>query len=94
MGEGLDVVGTDHLGRPAQRTMDILESLLQGQEGLASDHPGVTPARVAQHQMEQQVAVGLASDGDSQGVAVVEVDLGLTSRGMLLREVDFLVRPV
>ena len=49
---------------------------------------------MAQHQLEQQVAIGPAADGDSQGVAVGEVDLGLSARGMLLGEVDLLVRTV
>ena len=73
---------------------DTLETLLQGQEGLAVNHLGVAPARMAQHQLEQQVAIGPAADGYSQGVAVGEVGLGLPARWMLLGEVDFLVRPV
>ena len=40
------------------------------------------------------MAVGPAADGDSQGVAVGEVDLGLAARWVLLREVDLLIRPV
>ena len=40
------------------------------------------------------MSVGPAADVDSQGVAVGEVDLGLPARGMLLGEVDFLVRTV
>ena len=91
MGGGRGIVGTDHLGRAAQLPQGILQSLLQGQECLPSGHLGVAPARVAQHQLEQQVAVGPAADGDSQGVAVGEVDLGLAARRMLLGEVDLLV---
>ena len=65
VGEGRGVVGTDDLRRPAQGPQGILESLLQGQEGLASGHLGVAPSRVAQHQLEQQVAIRPDSDGDS-----------------------------
>ena len=85
------VFGTDHQRRAAQGPKGILESLLQGQEGLASGHLGVAPARMAQRQLEQQVAVGPAAGGDSQGVAVGEVDLGLTARRMLLGEAGLLV---
>ena len=38
--------------------------------------------------------MGLAGDGHPQGTAVGEVDLGLPPRGMLLGEVDLLVRTV
>ena len=38
--------------------------------------------------------VGPAADGDAQGVAAGEVDLGLPARWMLLGEVDLLVRTV
>ena len=88
VGQGRGVVGTDHLRSATQGPQGVLESLLQGQKGLASGHLGVAPARMAQHQLEQQVAVGPAADGDSQGVAVGEVDLGLAARWMLLGEVD------
>ena len=81
-------------GRTAQLPQGVLESLLQGQESLPSGHLGVGPARVAQHQLEQQVAVGPAADGDSQGVAVGEIQLGLAARRMLLGEVDLLVKAV
>ena len=94
MGEGRCVVGTDHLRHAAQFPESVLETLLQGQEGLAGNHLGLAPARMAQHQLEQQVAIGPAADSDSQGVAVGEVNLGLPARGMLLGEVDLLVRPV
>ena len=49
---------------------------------------------MAQYQLEQRVAVGPAADGDSLGVTVGEVDLGLAARWMLLGEVDLLIRPV
>ena len=49
---------------------------------------------MAQHQLEQQVAVAPAADGYSQGVAVGEVELRLPARWMLLGEVDLLIRTV
>ena len=49
---------------------------------------------MAQHQLEQQVAVAPAADGYSQGVAVSEVELRLPARWMLLGEVDLLIRTV
>ena len=94
VGESRSVVGADHPGHTAQLPQGVLESLLQGQEGLAGGHLGVAPPRMAQHQLEQQVAVGAAAYGDPQGVAVGEVQLGLAPRGMLLGEVDLLVRAV
>ena len=94
VGQGRGVVGTDHPRRAAQGPQGVLESPLQGQEGLASGHLGVAPTRMAQHQLEQQVAVGSATDGDSQGVAVGEVDLGPPARWMLRGEVDPLIRTV
>ena len=94
VGERRGVVGADHPGCAAQLPQGILEPLLQGQEGLPGGHLGVAPPRMAQHQLEQQVAVGAAADGDPQGVAVGEVQLGLAARGMLLGEVDLLVRAV
>ena len=94
MGEGRGVVGADHQRRAAQGPQGLLESLLQGQEVLAGNHLGVAPARMTQHKLEQQVPVGSASDGDSQGVAVGEVDLGLAARWMLLGEVDLLIRTI
>ena len=95
VGEGADVLSErDHQRRAAQGPQGLLKSLLQGQEGLAGNHLGVPPARMAQHQLEQQVAIGPAADSDSQGVAVGEVDLRLPARRMLLGEVDFLVRTV
>ena len=94
VGQRRCVVGTDHQRRAAQFPESILETLLQGQEGLLGNHLGVASARMAQHQLEQQVAIGLAADGDAQGVAVGEVGLGLPARWMLLGEVDFLVRTV
>ena len=94
VGQGRGVVGTDHLRCPTQGPQGALQSLLQSQESLASGRLGVAPARMTQHQLEQKVAVGPAADGDSQGVAVGEVDLGLAARWMLLGEVDLPVRTV
>ena len=91
VGQCRGVVGTDHLRRSAQFPEGVLEALLQGQEGLAGNHLGVAQPRMAQHQLEQQVAVGPAADGDSQGVAVGEVDMGLPGRWMLFGEVDLLI---
>ena len=61
---------------------------------VGADHLGVAPARMAKYQLEQQVPVGSASDGDAQGAAVGEVDLGLAARWVLLGEVNLLIRPV
>ena len=94
VGQRRCVVGADHLRHAAQFPESVLETLLQGQEGLPGYHLGVAPPRVAQHQLEQQMPVGPATDGDAQGVAVGEIDLGLAARWMLLGEVDFLVRSV
>ena len=77
VGQGRGVVGADHPGHAAQLPQGILKPLLQGQEGLTGGHLGVAPPRMAQHQLEQQVAVGAAADVDPQGVAVGEVQLGL-----------------
>ncbi len=77
-----------HATSATQGPQGVLESLLQSQEGLASGHLGVAPARMTQHQLEQQVPVGSSANGDSLGVAVGEVDLGLAARWMLLGEVD------
>ena len=43
MGEGRAVVGAYDLGRAAQFPERVLQSLLQGQEGLAGNHLGVAP---------------------------------------------------
>ena len=94
VGEGRGVVGTDHPRCATQDPPGVLQSLLQGQESLASGPLGLAPARMTQHQLEQQVAVGSAADGDSQGIAACEVDLGLQARWMLLWEVDLVVRTV
>ena len=91
---GRGVVRADHPGTAAQLPQGVLQSLLQGQEGLSGGHLGVAPPRMAQHQLEQQVAIGPAADSDSQGVAVGEVQLGLAARGMLLGEINLLVRAV
>ena len=66
VGRGRGVVRADHPGRSAQLPQGVLQPLLQGQEGLPGGHLGVAPPRMAQHQLEQQVAVGLAADGHSQ----------------------------
>ena len=94
MGEGRGVVGAYDLGRAAQFPERVLQPLLQGQEGLAGNHLGVAPPCMAQHQLEQQVAVTPAADGYSQRVAVGAVELRLAARWMLLGEVDLLVRTV
>ena len=94
VGGGRGVVRADHPGTANQLPQCVLQSLLQGQEGLTGGHLGVAPPRMAQHQLEQQVAVGAAADGDPQRVAVGEVQLGLPPRGMLLGEVNLLVRAV
>ena len=46
------VVRTDHLRHATQFPESVLETLLQGQEGLPGNHLGVPPSRVAQHQLE------------------------------------------
>ena len=43
MGEGRGVVGAYDLGRAAQFPERVLQSLLQGQKGLAGNHLGVAP---------------------------------------------------
>ena len=43
MGEGRTVVGAYDLGRAAQFPERVLQSLLQGHKGLASNHLGVAP---------------------------------------------------
>ena len=94
VGGGRGVVRADHPGTAAQLPQGVLQPLLQGQEGLSGGHLGVAPPRMAQHQLEQQVAIRPAADSDSQGVAVGEVQLGLAARRMLLGEIDLLVRAV
>ena len=49
---------------------------------------------MAEYQLKELVAVGLAGDGHSQGTAVGEVKLGFPARWMLLGEVHLLVRTV
>ena len=89
------VLAEQHLGRSAaQGPEGILQSLLQGQEGLAGGDLGVAPPRVAEYQLEQQVGVGLSGDGHPEFPAVGEVELGLPSRRMHLGEVHLLIRPV
>ena len=91
VGGGGGIVGTHHLRYAAQGPECILHSLLEGQEGLAGGDLSVTPARVAEDQLEQQVVIGLASDGHPQGVAVGEIKLGFPTRRMLLGEVNLLI---
>ena len=67
VGEGRGVIGTYDQRHTTQFPEGVLESLLQGQKRLAGNYLSVAPARMAQHQLEQQVAVGSAADGDSQG---------------------------
>ena len=81
-------------GDAAQSPEGILQSLLQGQEGLAGGDLSVAPPRVAEDQLEQQVGVGLAGDGHLEFPAVGEVELGLPSRRMRLGEVHLLIRPM
>ena len=76
MGGGGGIVGAHHLWHAAQGPQRRLHSLLESQEGLAGGDLGVAPARVAEEQLEQQVGVGLASYGHSQGIAVGEIKLG------------------
>ena len=52
---------------------------------------GVARARVTEDQLEQQVWIGLSSDGHPQRIAVGEIELGFPSRWMLLGEVHLLV---
>ena len=70
------------------------QSLLQCQEGLAGGDLGVTPPRVAENHLEQQVGIELARDGHAQGIAVGEVDLGLAARRVVLGEVHLLIGSV
>ena len=81
-------------GTPPRVAEGILQTLLQGQEGLAGGDLGVAPPRVAENQLEQQMSVGLAGDGHLEFHAVGEVNLGLPSRRMHLGEVHLLVRTV
>ena len=48
---------------------------------------------MAQHEVEQQMAEGLASDRHPQLAAVGEVHLRLATRGMILLEVHLPIRP-
>ena len=91
VGGGGGIVGPHHLGDAAQSPQRILQSLLQRQESLAGGDLGVAPARVAEDHLEQQVGVGLASYGHSQGIGVGEVELGFPSRWMVLGEVHLLI---
>ena len=78
------IVAAHHLWNAAQSPESILQSLLQGQEGLAGGDLSVAPPRVAEYQLEQQVGVGLSGDGHLEFPAVGEVELGLPSRRMHL----------
>ena len=86
------IVATHHLWNPAQGPEGILQTLLQGQEGLAGGDLRVAPPRVAEYQLEQQMPVGLADDGHLEFPAVGEVNLGFKTRRMLLGEVHLLIR--
>ena len=94
MGEGRGVGGAYDLGRTGQFPERVLQPLLQGQKGLASNHLGVASPGMAQHHLEQQVAVAPAADGYSQRVAVGEVELRLAAWWMFLGEMDLLLRTV
>ena len=52
------IVAAHHLWNAAQSPEGILQSLLQGQEGLTGGDLSVAPSRVAEYQLEQQVGVG------------------------------------
>ncbi len=54
---GRGIVAAHHLRHSAQGPQGGLQPLLQGQEGLAGGHLGIAPARVAEYQLEQQMAV-------------------------------------
>ena len=86
------IVAAHHLGDTAQSPEGILQSLLQGQEGLTGGDLSVAPPRVAEDQLEQQVGVGLSGDGHLEFPAVGEVELGFATRRMLLGEVHLLIR--
>ena len=92
VGGSRGIVAAHHLWNAAQGPEGILQSLLQGQEGLAGGDLGVAPSRVAEYQLEQQVGVGLSGDGHLEFPAVGEVELGLPSRRMHLGEVHLLIR--
>ena len=86
------IVTAQYLGDAAQGPEGILQSLLQRQESLTGGDLGVTPSRVAEYQLEQQVGVGLSGDGHLEFPAVGEVELSLPSRRMHLGEVHLLIR--
>ena len=86
------IVAAQYLWNAAQGPEGILQSLLQRQEGLAGGDLRVTPSRVAEYQLEQQMPVGLAGDGHLEFPAVGEVNLGFTTRRMLLGEIHLLIR--
>ena len=88
------IVAAQYLGDAAQGPQGILQPLLQRQEGLTGGDLGVTPSRVAEYQLEQQVAIGLACDGHLEFPAVGEVNLGLPTRRMHLGEVHLPLRPM
>ena len=94
VGGSRGIVAAHHLWNAAQGPEGILQSLLQGQEGLAGGDLSVAPSRVAEYQLEQQVGVGLSGDGHLEFAAVGEVELGLPSRRMHLGEVHLLIRPM
>ena len=86
------IVAAQYLGDAAQGPEGILQTLLQGQEGLTGGDLRVAPPRVAEYQLEQQMPVGLSGDGHLEFHAVGEVNLGLPSRQMHLGEVHLLIR--
>ena len=87
VGGSRGIVAAHHLWNAAQGPQRRLQSLLERKEGLTGGHLGVTPPRMAEDQLEQQVGVGLSGNGNAQGAAVGEVDLGLPTRRMHLGEV-------
>ena len=87
------VVGAHHLRHTAQLPQSPLHTLDQGRESLPIGKVHIPPSRMAQHEVEQQMAERLASDRHPQLAAVGEVHLRLATRGMSLLEVHLPVRP-
>ena len=87
-----DIVAAQYLGDAAQGPEGILQTLLQGQEGLTGGDLRVAPPRVAENQLGQQMPVGLSGDGHLEFHAVGEVNLGLPYRRMHLGKVHLLIR--
>ena len=69
VGGSRGIVAAHHLWNAAQGPEGILQSLLQGQEGLAGGDLGVAPSRVASWNSK-----GLSGDGHLEFPAVGEVE--------------------